>query len=124
MPPAGEATLEVDGKRFVFLASESPSARLFTCSVSQEAITANFQTDENDLLFRAGKQATGDWLGNLTARPRGVDGAYGSNSRLDGGAFRVEGKAFVYTGEFHFAPTSSPANTRSVGSGRVAVSCP
>lgn len=123
LPPAGQATLEVDGESFVFLRSETLSERLFACEVTPELIRVNFQSDGHDLLVQA-RVTSGEWEGNLTARPRDVDGGYGSSASSDGGRFAVEGKSFAYAGNFRFSPAANPAAFEDVGEGRVAVTCP
>ena len=119
VPPPGEARLEVGDDVFVFLESEAVSARIFHCEITEEFVTINFQSDENDMTVQ-GSARTGEWILNVAARPRDGGGSYGSI----GGDFVTEGSSLVYVGEFTFSPDEDRADFEELGEGRVAVTCP
>lgn len=122
VPPPGEATVEIDGKTFTFLASDTLSERLLACDITSEAVTINFQTDGHDILVQA-RQVDSKWLGNITVAPMEVEGSYGSSLTGDED-IAVDGQSAVYTGNFTFTPQENPGDFQDVGEGRVAVTCP
>ncbi|MCZ7588756.1 MAG: hypothetical protein M5U27_07870 [Gaiella sp.] len=118
VPAPGEARVEVDGQVHVLRASGSGN---FTCVVADDDIRINFQqTAGGDLSFQA-SVLDGEWLGNVTFAPTGLDNYGGSLSR-SGPGLVIGTNAMSYTGTLTYRSPSDPTNTRDVGA-RIAVNC-
>lgn len=119
---SGRATVEVDGKKFDFLQSESPSGQ-FTCDLSADEVRVEFEADSHVLKLEGTNRETG-WNGQVLVDPRGSDRRYLSEPELDGGVFTVDGKSVVYTARFSYNPHADPTHYDDAGLGRIDVTCP
>lgn len=129
-PPAGQATVTVDGLDFTLA---EPGA--LTCSISEESLTFSYRIGDNEVTLGGGLNSTGDgWIGNIAlsiANPDGEQGpigyypAPGENGVLDGSLFTIEGSTVRFAGPM----LKQPANDGSqpppidVGTGTVIASC-
>jgi hypothetical protein len=116
IPAPGEARVEVDGSLYVLKASGSVH---FGCEVGADQVTVNFQeTDAGSLLIQ-GRVLDGEWGGNVTFAPTGLDN-YGGG--MAGGEVAVGDNAMTYTGPLTYRSFSDPTNTRDVEAS-IAVNC-
>lgn len=108
LPPPGQARIEVDGEAYVLQPSGSVS---FTCEVDPEKITINYQQTSGGELTIQASMLDGEWLGNLTFAPTGLDN-YGG--QVSSEALAVEAGAMTFTGTVTHRSLSSPTDTREV----------
>jgi hypothetical protein len=117
LPPLGEARVDVDGETF----SLRPGGSIyFTCEISADRITVNYQqTESGDLSFQAGL-LDGEWLGNVTFAMG--DDNYGGTLPRSGEGLAVGTGAMTYTGTLTHRTYSDPSETREVEA-VIAVNC-
>ncbi len=123
MPAPGEAEVDVDGNVFAYRQSESLGNQLFSCELSDDEITVNFQTpDGQDLLVQVTRLESGMWGGSVVVASSDSDRTY--ESAPDQGAFAVEGSQMVYEGPFDSRTLENPTDLTDAGDGRIEVTCP
>jgi len=79
----GQAVVEVEGERIVY---ESTGSQFYTCEVTADRITINYQTPEgHNFSVQASVQADG-WIGNISFNPAEGDTivGYGAQIPVDG----------------------------------------
>jgi len=116
VPAPGQARVEVDGNVHVLRASGSV---YFTCEVGAERITVNFQETDSGSLSIQGGVLDGEWSGNVTFAPTGLDN-YGGG--INGGEVAVGEDALTFTGTLAYRSLSDPTNTRDAEAS-IAVNC-
>jgi hypothetical protein len=116
LPGPSEARVEVDGQVYLLQASGSVH---FGCEVGADQVRVNFQQTEAGDLSIQGGVLNGEWSGQVTFAPTGLDN-YGGGIR--GNEVAVGEDAMTYSGTLTYRSFSDPTTTREVEAS-IAVNC-